>query len=353
MAEGYLSPADLALEEAAARLAERNAALESATSDYQRYAERYPDRKQQLYDAMLAAQEQARRAHMSAQSAHGRHPATVYQGIMADAEGVKAPELSTWQWFAQNPGLLSSVPKTPERRDKDARGDYILTRLAEAAGKAEYPYSFYDEPALAEPAIQASQYASSPDESQAARSPYVYYRPRESQLPGAASLGERVAEMAPQVMASAIGPPGSAIDTAWEVLGRPQHYATGWRAAGQRLGEGDYVGAAGGVLQAFTGPFAPETAVDPKEFHKYMNPVLSDGVNLALDPMWHTGGAARAGRMGRSQGVLDRLAWGQGARTELLDQAGNVLRRLRNTPTNIPAMPVAPQSVGRLLLEAR
>lgn len=67
------------------------------------------------------------------------HPANQYRRIMEDAQGVKAPELSDWDWFRQNPGFMTAKPRTDEERLQNARLDFILRRVHEAQqGRGAY-----------------------------------------------------------------------------------------------------------------------------------------------------------------------------------------------------------------------
>lgn len=335
MADEYLSPAARDLQERMAALAEAESRMQAAAeqiSERRRRAtlvHRSPEPTSPAVMARLqseaaAAADGASRARAAAHSSLESQPAAVYERIAAEAAGIKAPELSALQWWAQNPGFLTSVAKTQQQRDEDARRDFLLTRLNEEAGKAKYPFSLYDDDATAELAMEAAQYAGRPEIQAAFRSPYRYSIGGDDPLPGAASLGERAGLAAAGAVSRAIGPEHSWASAGLEMLSRPQHFATGFRAAGQRLAEGNPYGAAMGVGQALAGPLFPELAVDPTEFHKYSSPAASAAVNMALDPTWYYGaGATKA---------VDGLRYGRGVPAFLEDAAGNSIRRLRNAP---------------------
>lgn len=328
MAEGYLSPAARDLQERMAELRDAEARLQAASSlAGERAAHASPAIRARLEADVVAAAGAVKRAHAAAYDSQQRQPAAVYRRAAQEAERIKAPELSALQWWAQNPGFLTSVAKTQQQRDEDARRDFLLTRLNEEAGKAKYPHSLYDDDATAELAMVAAQYAGRPEIQAAVRSPYQYHIGGDDPLPGAASMGERAGVAAADAISRAVGPEHSLASAGLDLLSRPQHFATGFRAAGQRLAEGNPYGAAMGVGQAIAGPFFPELAVDPTEFHKYASPAASAAVNMALDPTWYYGsGATKA---------VDRLRYGRGVPAFLEDAAGNSIRRLRNAPGGV------------------
>jgi hypothetical protein len=232
MAEGYRSPATLALEES--QLALQDAlARHKAAGDMlaQRSGEASPDMLAKLQADAAAAEAAAQRAEARFRNAYAMHPVNVYRRIHDDSERVTAPELSTFQWWAQNPGFLTSVAKNQKQRNDDARQDFVLTRLHEEASKAKHPYSLYDEDATASHAMLAAQYADDPQSQAALRGPYLRSAMGESQLPGAASLGERAAETTAGALATALGPEHSWANLTLDLLARPQHFATGRAAA--------------------------------------------------------------------------------------------------------------------------
>ena len=61
-----------------------------------------------------------------------QHPENQYRQIMDAAAQVKAPQLSDWDWFRQNPGFLTAQPLPEDERAKNARLDFILRRVHEA-----------------------------------------------------------------------------------------------------------------------------------------------------------------------------------------------------------------------------
>lgn len=328
MAEGYLSPAARDLQERMAALRDAEARLKAAKDLVsERAGQASPAMRARLEADAAAAAEAVRAAHSAAYYSQERQPAAVYSRAAAEAERVRAPELSAFQWLAQNPGLLTSVAKTQQQRDEDARRDFLLKRLNEEASGAKYPYSLYDDDLTSGPAMAAAQYAGRPELQAAVRSPYIYNLGGDDPLPGAASLGERAGVVAADAISRAVGPEHSLASAGLDLLSRPQHFATGFRAAGQRLAEGNPYGAAMGVGQAIAGPFFPEVAVDPAEFHKYSSPAASAAVNMALDPTWYYGaGATKA---------VDGLRYGRGVPAFLEDAAGNSIRRLRNAPGGV------------------
>lgn len=86
-----------------------------------------------------AALEAARRSARYYSDGVEEHPANQYVKILADSQGVKAPELSRWQWFAKNPGFLTASPRTDDERTANARLEFILRRVHEAQ-RGENPH---------------------------------------------------------------------------------------------------------------------------------------------------------------------------------------------------------------------
>lgn len=321
----YQSPATRDLHERRAALREAQQRLLAASAILsERGQQASPSVRARLEAEVAAASEAERRAADAEKFSLARHPVSVYQRIASESQAVKAPKLSAFQWWAQNPGFLTSVAKNEEQRDEEARRDYLLTRLNEEASQAKYPFSLYDEDATAGEAMAAAEYAGRPEIQAAVRSPYRYFLAGDDPLSGAASIGERAGLAAANAVSQAIGPEQSWASIGLDVLSRPQHFATGFRAAGQRLAEGNPYGAAMGVGQAFLGPLVPELAVDPAELQKYASPTASTAINMALDPTWYYGsGASKA---------VDRLRYGRGVPAFLEDASGNAIRRLQNAP---------------------
>ena len=109
-----------------------------------------------------------------------QHPANQYRQILEEAESITAPELSSWQWFKQNPGMLEAVPKSDDERAQAARAQFILQRVQSALGRdAGGPFSWatYSGPgadAIRADSEAARAYAASPSMRQAMASPYHY-----------------------------------------------------------------------------------------------------------------------------------------------------------------------------------
>lgn len=61
-----------------------------------------------------------------------QHPENQYRQILDEAAKVKAPQLSDWDWFRQNPGFLTAEPLSEDERSANARLDFILRRVHEA-----------------------------------------------------------------------------------------------------------------------------------------------------------------------------------------------------------------------------
>lgn len=133
MAEPWGADAELA--ERRLAYEEAVAALEAAGTRAQDF--RIPHRNApQAYADLIDADQRAERLRRSYNYAVDKHPAHQFRQILADADGVTAPQLSRWQWFAQNPGFFTATPKTDEERDDDARAAYILKRVHEASNAA-------------------------------------------------------------------------------------------------------------------------------------------------------------------------------------------------------------------------
>lgn len=59
------------------------------------------------------------------------HPANLYASILQGVQSVRAPRLSRYEKFRENPSLLTAVPRTDEERDQNARLLYVLDRVRE------------------------------------------------------------------------------------------------------------------------------------------------------------------------------------------------------------------------------
>ena len=89
--------------------------------------------KQRASEAEQSAMERAQRAGGYLRSGLEQHPAAEFDSILSEAEGVRAPELSGFQWWQQNPSVLSAEPLSRSERDEKARLDFILRRVHEAS----------------------------------------------------------------------------------------------------------------------------------------------------------------------------------------------------------------------------
>lgn len=92
-----------------------------------------PDKQSAMRQAIDQARERAERLRQAYSYGASRHPASQFQEILREADGVKAPKLSMWDWVRQNPSVLEAVPLTGEQRDANARLSHILKRVHEAA----------------------------------------------------------------------------------------------------------------------------------------------------------------------------------------------------------------------------
>lgn len=134
---------------------------------------------------------------------------------------------------------------------------------------------------------------------------------------------------------------------------------TGIRSA-QQFAQGDLAGGAGLALRALPSAVAPNLAAGrpdmPDDWRKVaekqgVSPGTVMAIEYGTDPeMWLTGGAAlgaaryllpempmmaaryAAKTPGAVLKAIERARYGAGAVTELVDPAGDVIRRLRNTP---------------------
>lgn len=121
------------------------------------------------------------------------HPQQRFAKILDESERVNAPKLSYWQWFQQNPSLLTAVPKTDVQRTEDARVAFILRRIKEEQGKFD-PGSPFEWDAARDDTKDYYTRASagvSDAELQGMDSPYVYRAPFSDGAGGYAPLYDR------------------------------------------------------------------------------------------------------------------------------------------------------------------
>ena len=82
---------------------------------------------------LQAAEAAARAAAAYYNSGVDQHPENQYRRILEESEGVKAPEISTFGWIAQNPSVLEAVPLSDQQRADNARLAHVLKRVHEAS----------------------------------------------------------------------------------------------------------------------------------------------------------------------------------------------------------------------------
>ena len=184
MADGFGPDEELrarkaALDEAVRRMQGPADAARRFRPPYLAAAEQSPLRER-VESEYASAAESAQRARDHLVRGVEQHPANQHRQILEEAEGITAPELSSWQWFKQNPGMLEAVPKSDDERAQAARAQFILQRVQSALGRdAGGPFSWatYSGPgadAIRADSEAARAYAASPSMREAMASPYHY-----------------------------------------------------------------------------------------------------------------------------------------------------------------------------------
>lgn len=314
-----------AMEESMAKLEQAGRPLQRFRVPYRAAAEQ--SRARSRLEAEYAdAAERAERARDSYVRGVEQHPAAQYRQILEEADGVKAPELSGWEWFKQNPSLLEAVPKTDKERTQDARTAFILRRVGDAAAKSvggPFAWSGYGGPgsdAIQAATEAAGAYASGPRVRVAMESPY-HYQPYSllddngEMLP---VMGDPVypeaygdsltgSPLADRVLANAYRP----VSALWGGAGR---FHDNFVSGGAAVSEGRLSDAAKAFGYAVPNLVSPSFHVGgpgmEDDWRGYVKPGEAAAMDLAADvPWWFTRGVYRS-RPGRGltvAGAEDRI----------------------------------------------
>lgn len=107
-----------------------------------------------------------------------QHPANQYASILEETDRIRAPALSGWEWFRQNPSLLEAVPKSDDERTRHAQSDFLLRRVQEAVAKnAGGPFAWegYEGDGQMRSDVEAARsYAADTSAQQSLANPYHY-----------------------------------------------------------------------------------------------------------------------------------------------------------------------------------
>lgn len=140
----------------------------------------------QVSDSMAAgerlASEGLERASRAFEFARQNHPVQVAQDVARRAAGVNAPDLSPWQWWQQNPSILTAVPLSQSDRTARLQEAALLEGLEEADRRfpVGHPYNLYgygsNDPSagVAGDRIRSLIDSYSPEYVDTLRSPYRY-----------------------------------------------------------------------------------------------------------------------------------------------------------------------------------
>lgn len=146
---GYFQGDELAPEQYAdEELARRELALKSAIAASQsRLADSgrsglTESQKERTSAALAEALQQEQRAAESLRHGRDQHPGNRLNKILQEAKGVRAPAMSSVDWWRQNPSILTAVPRSQEERDERERTAYILRRIHEESADSGGPLSW-------------------------------------------------------------------------------------------------------------------------------------------------------------------------------------------------------------------
>ncbi len=209
-----LTPPDAEL---AARLEAAEAALQRLRrAERESRQLRVPYRNVQ-YDGPVAARVEGERtaaydAAKRAQDHYNRglemHPGNELNAILSEAEGVRAPTLSGWQWLAQNPSWMEAVPLSGDQRDEQARVEFIARRVHEAnrrpladpmswanyRGPSDEQMAFWEQTAAELYGVPGTEYSGNPERRRQLGSPYQYRQWNRGEDGEILPVGEQVLE---------------------------------------------------------------------------------------------------------------------------------------------------------------
>jgi hypothetical protein len=281
-------------------------AYESAKESYEtlrreydeRAAQATPEKAESMRRAVDEAAQRAERARGLLRSAMQRHPASEYSQIIEDSKAVQAPEMSAWQWFKQNPGILEARPLSQDRRTQNARLAYVLQRVREAASRGSphdpMHWGNYSGPGADQMAdlqaraaevygIPGSGLSGNAELRRQLESPYDY-RPF-----GRDEEGEWLGKN--RMLEETLRP----LDAAW---GGVTRWKDNFLSAGSALAEGRLKDAAADAAYAFPGLASPAFhrggPGSSSDWRGYLEPGEASAMEIAFDaPLWLTRGVYR------------------------------------------------------------
>jgi hypothetical protein len=280
------------------------------------------------------ARESAQRSRQYYLSGVDQHPLNQYIDITESANDITAPDLSWWEWFRDNPSILTARPKTDEERTQQARTDFILRKVQAAQGRnASDPmaWSNYSGPgsqAMRADMEMASQYAKNPLAKQAMASPYHYepftllgedgkvlpILPGEGypSLPGESLTGSPLGD---RLIGNAVAPLGAM----WGGVSRFHDNFLAGGAAASEGRVGDAAGAFATAIPNLVSPIFHRGGPGMKDdWRQYTTPQGAFAIDMAAEiPLWMTRGILprRPGRGLARIGTEDRI---RSMRDELL-----------------------------------
>jgi hypothetical protein len=262
------------------------------------------DRVEKEYREAFGRAQRARQYYLSGVE---QHPANQYIDITEQASKITAPEMSWWQWFRDNPSILTARPKTDEERTEQARRDFVLRKVQEAQKRdASDPLSWsnYSGPgaeAMRADMEMASQYANNPLVQQAMASPYHYEPftllgedgkvlpimpdPAYPSLPGESLTGSPLGD---RLVGNALRP----LAALWGGVGRFHDNFLAGGAAASEGRVGDAAGAFAAAIPNLASPIfhrgGPGMADD---WRQYVRPREAFAIDMAAEiPLWMTRG---------------------------------------------------------------